>query len=101
MQDSLSDDALMPLKSYKYQSVDKSFISRYVLKHYVLRLWKSLLARNPMLIPRCLVECIRRAVAALVGTQHGDSSGVLLHYWECDFYRNIYAGSRGPGKDNC
>lgn len=35
MQDSLSDDALMPLKSYKYQSVDKSFISRYILKHYV------------------------------------------------------------------
>ncbi|EYE96009.1 sn-1,2-diacylglycerol cholinephosphotransferase [Aspergillus ruber CBS 135680] len=44
-QDSLSDDALMPLKSYKYSSVDKSFISRYVLKHYwnafveVLPLW--------------------------------------------------------------
>lgn len=36
-QDSLSDDALMPLKSYKYSSVDKSFISRYVLKHYVRR----------------------------------------------------------------
>lgn len=37
-QDSLSDDALMPLKSYKYSSVDKSFISRYVLRHYV---WRS------------------------------------------------------------
>lgn len=35
MQEALSDDALMPLKSYKYQSVDKSFISRYILKHYV------------------------------------------------------------------
>ena len=35
IQDSLSDEALAPLKSYKYQSVDKSFISRYVLKHYV------------------------------------------------------------------
>lgn len=35
IQDSLSDDVLMPLKSYKYQSVDKSFISRYILKHYV------------------------------------------------------------------
>lgn len=34
-QDSLSDEALLPLKSYKYSAVDKSFISRYVLKHYV------------------------------------------------------------------
>lgn len=34
-QDSLSDDALLPLKSYKYSSVDKSFISRYILRHYV------------------------------------------------------------------
>lgn len=34
-QDSLSDDALLPLKSYKYSSVDKSFISNYILRHYV------------------------------------------------------------------
>lgn len=34
-QDSLSDDALMPLKSYKYSSVDKSWISNYILRHYV------------------------------------------------------------------
>ncbi|PYI18822.1 sn-1,2-diacylglycerol cholinephosphotransferase [Aspergillus japonicus CBS 114.51] len=34
IQDSLSDDILMPLKSYKYQSVDKSFISNYILRHY-------------------------------------------------------------------
>ncbi|GAB1212802.1 hypothetical protein ATERTT37_001949 [Aspergillus terreus] len=34
IQDSLSDDVLLPLKSYKYSSVDKSFISRYILKHY-------------------------------------------------------------------
>lgn len=25
---------LAPLKSYKYQAVDKSFVSRYILKHY-------------------------------------------------------------------
>lgn len=34
-QDSLSDDALLPLKSYKYSAVDKSPISNYILKHYV------------------------------------------------------------------
>ncbi|KAL8649568.1 MAG: hypothetical protein Q9210_004322 [Variospora velana] len=28
------DDALVHLKSYKYSSVDKSLISRYILKHY-------------------------------------------------------------------
>ena len=31
----ISDDALIHLKSYKYSSVDKSFTSRYILKHYV------------------------------------------------------------------
>ncbi|KAG9632618.1 hypothetical protein KCU69_g20240, partial [Aureobasidium melanogenum] len=30
----LSEDALANLKLYKYSSVDKSFTSRYVLKHY-------------------------------------------------------------------
>ncbi|PKX91008.1 sn-1,2-diacylglycerol cholinephosphotransferase [Aspergillus novofumigatus IBT 16806] len=44
-QDTLTDEILMPLKSYKYQSVDKSYISNYILKHYwnafveVLPLW--------------------------------------------------------------
>lgn len=31
----LSDDALIHLKSYKYSSVDESYISNYILKHYV------------------------------------------------------------------
>ncbi|KAJ6128131.1 hypothetical protein N7471_009348 [Penicillium samsonianum] len=43
-QDSLSDDALLPLKSYKYSSVDKSFISRYILKHY----WNAFVELVPM-----------------------------------------------------
>ncbi|RPA86834.1 Choline/ethanolaminephosphotransferase [Ascobolus immersus RN42] len=30
----ISPDALQHLKSYKYQAVDKSFVSRYILKHY-------------------------------------------------------------------
>ncbi|KAH2314106.1 hypothetical protein HCH54_008770 [Aspergillus fumigatus] len=44
-QDTLTDEILMPLKSYKYQSVDKSYISNHILKHYwnafveVLPLW--------------------------------------------------------------
>lgn len=43
-QDSLSDDILKPLKDYKYQSVDKSFISRYILKHY----WNAFVELLPM-----------------------------------------------------
>ncbi|CDM32915.1 CDP-alcohol phosphatidyltransferase [Penicillium roqueforti FM164] len=43
-QDSLSDEALLPLKSYKYSSVDKSFISRYILKHY----WNAFVELVPM-----------------------------------------------------
>ena len=31
----ISDDALIHLRSYKYSSVDESFISNYILKHYV------------------------------------------------------------------
>jgi len=31
---SLSDDALRHLKAYKYSSVDKSYLSRYILRHY-------------------------------------------------------------------
>lgn len=31
----LSEDQLVHLKTYRYQSVDKSLISRYILKHYV------------------------------------------------------------------
>lgn len=31
----LAEDQLVHLKSYRYQAVDKSFISRYILKHYV------------------------------------------------------------------
>ena len=37
----ISEEALVHLKSYKYSSVDKSPVSNYILKHYVcsLRRW--------------------------------------------------------------
>ncbi|EFR02039.1 cholinephosphotransferase 1 [Nannizzia gypsea CBS 118893] len=38
LEDSLTDETLAPLRTYKYSSVDKSYISRYILKHYVLSL---------------------------------------------------------------
>ncbi|KAL2798124.1 CDP-alcohol phosphatidyltransferase-domain-containing protein [Aspergillus keveii] len=44
IQDSLSDDVLLPLKSYKYSSVDKSYISNYILRHY----WNAFVELLPM-----------------------------------------------------
>jgi ethanolaminephosphotransferase len=43
-QDSLSDNVLVHLKSYKYSSVDKSLISRYILKHY----WNAFVELLPL-----------------------------------------------------
>ncbi|KAL1958056.1 hypothetical protein VTO42DRAFT_5268 [Malbranchea cinnamomea] len=43
-QDSLSDEVLAPLKTYKYSSVDKSFLSRYILKHY----WNAFVELLPL-----------------------------------------------------
>ena len=34
-QELLSDEALAHLKTYKYSSVDKSLVSKYILRHYV------------------------------------------------------------------
>ncbi|CEL08343.1 Putative Catalytic activity: CDP-ethanolamine 1 (Precursor) [Aspergillus calidoustus] len=44
IQDSLSDDVLLPLKSYKYSSVDKSYISNYILRHY----WNAFVELLPL-----------------------------------------------------
>lgn len=40
----VSEDALVHLKTYKYSSVDKSLISRHILRHYVCK--DSLLLLN-------------------------------------------------------
>ncbi|KAF2151836.1 Choline/ethanolaminephosphotransferase [Myriangium duriaei CBS 260.36] len=40
----VSEDALIHLRSYQYSSVDKSFISRYILKHY----WNAFVELLPL-----------------------------------------------------
>ncbi|KAI9842369.1 MAG: hypothetical protein M1837_007289 [Sclerophora amabilis] len=40
----VSEEALSHLKTYKYSSVDKSLISRYILKHY----WNGFVELLPM-----------------------------------------------------
>ncbi|KAJ5232486.1 hypothetical protein N7468_005442 [Penicillium chermesinum] len=53
-QDSLSDDALLPLKSYKYSAVDKSPISNYILRHY----WTAFVELLPMWIAPNMVTLL-------------------------------------------
>ena len=69
IQDSLSDDVLLPLKSYKYSSVDKSFISRYILKHYVRHL-DTVALYPPISDSQSVetVECVRGSFTAMVGS---------------------------------
>ncbi|KAJ9199480.1 hypothetical protein DTO166G4_5488 [Paecilomyces variotii] len=53
-QDSLSDEHLVHLKSYKYSSVDKSPISRYILKHY----WNAFVELLPLWIAPNMVTLL-------------------------------------------
>jgi ethanolaminephosphotransferase len=50
----VSEDALQHLKTYKYSSVDKSFISRYILKHY----WNGFVELLPLWIAPNLVTLL-------------------------------------------
>lgn len=50
----VSEDALVHLKSYKYSSVDKSLISRYILKHY----WNGFVELLPLWIAPNLVTLL-------------------------------------------
>lgn len=44
--DPLSDEALIHLKSYKYSSVDKSWVSNHILRHYVHPALPAVLKEN-------------------------------------------------------
>ncbi|CAN9297347.1 unnamed protein product [Alternaria alternata] len=50
----VSEDALQHLRTYKYSSVDKSFISRYILKHY----WNAFVELLPLWIAPNLVTLL-------------------------------------------
>lgn len=81
--ESLSEDALVHLKSYKYSSVDESYISNYILKHYVRsqRAQSLEMSRYTVLADqRATVECMRGIPTHVAGAEHGDAAGLLLHY---------------------
>ncbi|KAL7771123.1 hypothetical protein CFE70_001065 [Pyrenophora teres f. teres 0-1] len=50
----VSEDALQHLRTYKYSSVDKSFISRYILKHY----WNGFVELLPLWLAPNLVTLL-------------------------------------------
>ncbi|KAE9981533.1 hypothetical protein EG328_011570 [Venturia inaequalis] len=50
----VSDEALVHLKSYKYSSIDKSYISRYILKHY----WNGFVELLPLWLAPNLVTLL-------------------------------------------
>ncbi|TQS35415.1 hypothetical protein Golomagni_04166 [Golovinomyces magnicellulatus] len=50
----VSEEALIHLKSYKYSSVDKSLISRYILKHY----WNAFVELLPLWLAPNMVTLI-------------------------------------------
>ena len=90
----VSEDALQHLKTYKYSSVDKSFISRYILKHYV-RTPLSTHARavgNRGPDVRHTVECIRRAPAAVDCTESRHVIRLLFHPGERGAPRGLHTG---------
>jgi hypothetical protein len=56
----VSEEALQHLRSYKYSSVDKSFISRYILKHYV----RVLSLPPPSLVAQCASDNVNSGMAS-------------------------------------
>lgn len=79
-QDTLSDNVLVHLKSYKYSSVDKSLISRYILKHYVLFNPRphSMAVVIADEVVDTQVECIRGAIAIMARSKHGHPAGLCF-----------------------
>lgn len=75
----LSEEGLKCLKAYRYSSVDKSLISHYLLRHYVLLLRTLCSGKFTNSSP---VECIRRGLTPMAGTEHGDAPWLLLHTGE-------------------
>lgn len=90
----VSEDALQHLKTYKYSSVDKSFISRYILKHYV-RLFCPTAASYPDV---SVVEWLCGATAPVDCTESRHIIRLLLHTRECCFARTVCAGSSRTGE---
>ena len=114
--DALSPEALSHLKTYKYQSVDKSFVSRYVLKHYVRVKWYPCMTSiwnidkssaetnigNVALLRQLLtgifaVELGCRASAIMARAKFGHTDRIWFHSDKCPYVDHCYAWSCGSG----
>jgi hypothetical protein len=90
--DPLSEEALIHLKSYKYSSVDKSWISYYILRHYVRS--SNFSFRYPCLY--FSVELLRRTPATVAGPELGDPARLWLHPDQCAVPLHLHPGPRRP-----
>ena len=89
----VSEEALVHLKSYKYSSVDKSLISKYILQHYVRKLHACEEPNSSL-----LVERVRQPLAVMASTEHGNPSGFLLYPSKCDMLGDFHARPSWTGK---
>ena len=85
----VSEDALVHLKTYKYQSVDKSFLSHYVLRHYV---GVAELISTRILM-EAIVECCGTASPSMAGAQYGDIDRIFIRPGQCWSLGSLCAGS--------
>lgn len=85
----VSPEALQHLKTYKYSSVDKSFISRYILKHYV-RARPLALCDGNFGSDFCTVEWLRRTASVVDRAQSRHALRFLLHIGKCCIAGNIH-----------
>ena len=84
----VSEDALIHLKSYKYSSVDKSLISKYILKHYVREPFHSI--SREIANSTSTVERLCRTLAIMARSKYGDPPRVLLHPRQRPVIGDIY-----------
>ena len=85
----VSEDALIHLKSYKYSSVDKSLISKYILRHYMRTSPKF--PSSGRWLNQASVEWFRQITSIMARSKYGYPSRVLLHPWKCHMSGNIHA----------
>ena len=95
----VSDEALQQLRLYKYSSVDKSLISRYILKHYV-RVHHDPASSflEPIADAFAIVEWLRRAAADVARAEPGDTSWVLFHTGKCSAAGSLRTRFGGTGE---
>lgn len=92
----------MHLKSYKYSSVDKSFISRYILSHYVRTAPPRTLEGNILIqVVGKIVDSICGVITAMARAEYGHPDRVLFHFGQRFIAGDFHAGHGWTGTTTC